>query len=69
MEKEAQTALKLRDEVARQYDVVPGKARMFFSGKLGRIVDLSKVTLAEAKELADAGYLIKKSDHKSPSKS
>lgn len=60
MEKETNDdALKLQDEVAKQYDVKPGKVRKFYSVKLG-MVDLNKVTIANVKPYVDAGYLVKK---------
>lgn len=60
MDKGAQDdALKLQDEVAKQYDVKPGKVRKFYSVKFG-MVDLNNVTLAGVKPYVDAGYLIKK---------
>lgn len=58
MEKDSD-ALKLQEEVARQYDVKPGKVRKFYSAKFG-MVDLNKVTMAGVKPYVDAGYLIKK---------
>ena len=60
MEKQAQDeALKLKEEVAKQYEVKPGKVRKFFSAKFG-MVDLNEVTLPLAKKLAEAGILVPK---------
>lgn len=65
MDKGAQhDALKLQDEVAKQYDVKPGKVRKFYSVKFG-MVDLNKVNLSQAKALEQAGILVKKAETKS----
>lgn len=64
MEKAQAPALKLREEVAKQYDLKPGKVIKFFSARLGRVVDLSKITLDQAKQYEDAGYLVKKGTDK-----
>lgn len=60
MEKVQAPALRLPDEVAKQYDLKPGKVIKFFSARLGRVVDLSKITLDQTKQYEAAGYLVKK---------
>lgn len=64
MENTKAPALKLQDEVARQYDLKPGKVIKFYSASLGREVDLSQITLDQAKRYETAGYLVRKGAEK-----
>lgn len=54
-------ALKLPDVVASKYSVAPGTVRVFIdAGAGGALVDLNKITLAQAEKLAVRGILVSK---------
>lgn len=51
---------KLRDDVAAVYEVGEGHVRVFLDTLTGKTVDLNKITLKEAADLAERGILKKK---------
>jgi hypothetical protein len=59
-------AIKLRDDVAKGYDVAPGAVRVFHC-PLGKI-DLNEVVMEQAEALAALGVLVAKSAAKKETK-
>jgi len=53
--------LKLPDAIASKFTVAPGSVRVFIdAGNGGALVDLNRITLAQAESLAARGILIAK---------
>lgn len=52
--------VKLPEAIAKNYDVKKGSVRVFYSTKLGRTIDLNKISEADAAKLAETGRLKKK---------
>jgi len=49
----------LPEDVAAKYQIADGKMAKFYCAQFG-LVDLTKISLERAAQLADAGYLVKK---------